>query len=263
MKKTKGLLLALLCVLGLSACGGQEAVSENEQQVLNNATMIASQYVVPTLTYFTDGTIDKSQLDIYTNDALGIVVESAFQFPANGYAFRSAVDNFVSGAEEIGGITSVGDVTKAEISGTDVIVDIQIFGGNRNAEVEVILANDIVTPTLKSAALNPQYTMGEKMKKAALNTLIGMGTVFVMLIIIAFIISLFTTIPKLLSKKKAPTEAEKAIDSAVAQIEAKEVTEAVSDDSELIAVIAAAIAAYEGSTTTDGFVVRSIKKAKR
>ena len=90
MKKTKAFLLALLCVLGLSACGSKEVISENDQQVLNNAEMIASQYVVPTLTYFTDGTIEPSALDLYTNDALGIVVESAFQFPANGYAFRSA-----------------------------------------------------------------------------------------------------------------------------------------------------------------------------
>ena len=35
------------------------------------------------------------------------------------------------------------------------------------------------------------------------------------------------------------------------------------DDLELVAVIAAAIAAYEGQTSTDGFVVRSIKKSKR
>ena len=34
------------------------------------------------------------------------------------------------------------------------------------------------------------------------------------------------------------------------------------DDTELVAVIAAAIAAAEG-TTTDGFVVRSIRKVKR
>ena len=34
------------------------------------------------------------------------------------------------------------------------------------------------------------------------------------------------------------------------------------DDGELVAVIAAAIAAYEG-TSTDSFVVRSIRKANR
>ena len=36
-----------------------------------------------------------------------------------------------------------------------------------------------------------------------------------------------------------------------------------SADAQLVAVIAAAIAAYEGTTSTDGFVVRSIRKIKR
>ena len=35
------------------------------------------------------------------------------------------------------------------------------------------------------------------------------------------------------------------------------------NDAALIAVIAAAIAAYEGSQSTDGFVVRSIRKSRR
>ena len=42
---------------------------------------------------------------------------------------------------------------------------------------------------------------------------------------------------------------------------AEPAAEVQTDDSELIAVIAAAIAAAEG-TTTDGFVVRSIKRRK-
>ena len=43
------------------------------------------------------------------------------------------------------------------------------------------------------------------------------------------------------------------------QADMTEVTDNVTDDEELVAVIAAAIAAAEG-TTTDGFVVRSIRR---
>ena len=94
------------------------------------------------------------------------------------------------------------------------------------------------------------------MGKAALNTLIGMGTVFVVLILISLIISCFSFIPKLqekFSKKAAP---------AAAPVPAAPVVEEeeLADDTELVAVIAAAIAAYEG-TSTDGFQVRSIKRA--
>ena len=101
------------------------------------------------------------------------------------------------------------------------------------------------------------------MTKAALNTLIGMGTVFVMLIMISLIISLFNFIPKIqaaFSKKDKEEAKNVGIDKAVTQIAAQEEPEA--DDTELVAVIAAAIAASEGAASTDGFVVRSIRKVR-
>ena len=99
------------------------------------------------------------------------------------------------------------------------------------------------------------------MKGAALNTLLGMGTVFVVLVLIIFIISAFSFIPKIeaaLAKKGTKEEeTTKAVEKAVAQIVENE---ELSDDTELVAVIAAAIVASEGATSTDGFVVRSIKR---
>ncbi len=106
------------------------------------------------------------------------------------------------------------------------------------------------------------------MTAAALNTVIGMGTVFVVLILIIFIISLFRFIPILQDKltrgkaNKADTKQE-SIDNTIAQIVEKEESTDLSDDLELVAVIAAAIAASEGSASTDGFVVRSIRKTNR
>ena len=102
------------------------------------------------------------------------------------------------------------------------------------------------------------------MGKAGLNTLIGMGTVFTVLILICLIISCFKLIPKIqnaFSGKNKTSEksvAETAVDNTIAQISKKE------DDQELIAVISAAIAAYEGAAGgtagTDGYVVRSIRR---
>ena len=100
------------------------------------------------------------------------------------------------------------------------------------------------------------------MEKAALNTLLGMGTVFIVLILISLIISCFNFIPKIQAKfAKRPKKEEvksAAVDNTIAQIIEKE---ELSDDLELVAVIAAAIAASEGASSTDGFVVRSIKRA--
>ena len=93
-----------------------------------------------------------------------------------------------------------------------------------------------------------------------LNTVLGMGTVFVVLIFISFIIYLLGYIPKLQEKlankdKKVEEKKEAPVQAAPAPVAAAE------DDAELVAVIAAAIAAAEG-TSTDGFVVRSIKRRK-
>jgi sodium pump decarboxylase gamma subunit len=97
------------------------------------------------------------------------------------------------------------------------------------------------------------YSLGETMAKAAMNTAMGMGTVFVMLIIISLIISCFTFINK--AQKKSESKQAAPAPVAAAPVAAAPQT----DDLELVAVIAAAIAAATGSSTDD-FVVRSIKR---
>ena len=105
------------------------------------------------------------------------------------------------------------------------------------------------------------------MTKAGLNTLLGMGSVFCVLILIMFIIYLFGIIPKIQKKsaekkaKKQAVSTETSVEKTIANIVEKEEGELV-DDTELVAVISAAIAAYEGNSSTDGFVVRSIRKSQ-
>ena len=99
-----------------------------------------------------------------------------------------------------------------------------------------------------------------RLANALQNTVLGMGTVFVMLIAIALIIYCFKIIPVIqekFAKKAEPTaEAPKTVPVVAAPVQE-------TDDLELVAVIAAAIAASEGKTSTDGFVVRSIRKINR
>lgn len=101
--------------------------------------------------------------------------------------------------------------------------------------------------------------LGEAMARAGLNTLIGMGTVFVVLILISMIINGFAVIPKLQKAfSKKADEGQSVKENAAPTVQAEEPAVDETDDLELVAVITAAIAASEGAASTDGFVVRSI-----
>lgn len=130
--------------------------------------------------------------------------------------------------------------------------------------------------SVDSITFNAIYTFEEQMQmaveklpQAGLNTVIGMGVVFIVLILISLIIGCFKYINMFEQSLKNKKESKKpvaveAVDNTIAQIVKKEeeAQEELVDDLELVAVIAAAIAAHTG-TSTDGFVVRSIKKSNR
>ena len=100
-------------------------------------------------------------------------------------------------------------------------------------------------------------------KRLLLMIPILLGISFIVLILISFVISAFSLINKAEArrqKKEAPVKApaDNQPTAAPAAVEEEDVT----DDTELVAVIAAAIAAYEG-TSVEGLVVRSIRKINR
>ena len=161
--------------------------------------------------------------------------------------------NFVDLAEN--GFT----VTK---SGKTLTTDLILVFEDRNVVFQLVY--NYHDMELTGVTINPEYSFGEKMSKAGMNTLISISIVFTVLIVISLLISCFKIFPYLEAKKKEKEEAARAAqkkDTAVAQVETKTevVEEQLTDDTELVAVIAAAIAAYEG-TSTDGFVVRSIRR---
>ncbi len=106
--------------------------------------------------------------------------------------------------------------------------------------------------------------------QALVNTALGMGTVFVVLILISFIISLLKYIPKLLelfTKKEAAPVPVSPVPKAAPQpkAEPRKMQRAVTEDTQLVAVIAAAVAAAMSEETgvpvaPDGLVIRSIRR---
>lgn len=110
--------------------------------------------------------------------------------------------------------------------------------------------------------IQEEQTKGQIMSKALLNTLMGMGTVFVVLILISLVISCFGLINKQQIKKEAARKAAETVpvSSSVMAPAVQEPEEAV-DDLELVAVVTAAIMASMGDEApAEGLVVRSIKK---
>lgn len=243
MKKRLLVLGMIACLFGLTACGNAaEAEIMTEEQLA--AVDVADSYI---------GQVNEIA-------AQGM----AEQYIAYDETLAPVFSSWESGMEELGSyVETTGHEVK--IDGDEVIVNTAITGsaldpkGNpRTADVELIYnSKDFV---IISMVVNVNYTMGEKMTNAALNTLLGMGTVFAVLLLISFIISSFSLLSKF-EKKEKKSETEKSVDNTIAQIiEAEE-----ADDTELIAVISAAIAAYEAANggSSDGVVIRSVRKVNR
>ena len=286
MKKFLTMLCMLTCVLGLTACGEYEP-TEMEQQKGNEAVSMATNFILPYMTSFFDDELVEAVQENYNVHEVESQVEDYFSLyismvsqnynisfgydsiDVEGNAILTGMVSFYNTYDELGDIkTSEGFQGTYKVSGDEIIVSVPVTGtktdsnGNvRTATAELIFTNDIFL-TLKSCALNLDQSMGELMAKAAMDTLMGMMTVFAVLILISIIIWAMGGIPKLQAKlaKKPESKKEESIDNTIAQIVEKE--ESTEDDTELVAVIAAAIAAYEGSQSTDGFVVRSIRKRR-
>ena len=103
-------------------------------------------------------------------------------------------------------------------------------------------------------------------EQALLNTLMGMGTVFAVLIFISLLISLFVYIPSIeRALKNRSSKKEKKAAQEERPAPKRPILEEVVEEEELVDVITAAIMAANGgaAVSADKLVVRSIKRVKR
>ena len=173
----------------------------------------------------------------------------------------SAMQSWQSSKDELGSKKDKNGETSVTLKDDQYTVTVPVKFEKADANFVYVFDS---TGTPVSLSVDVQYGMGKTLQRAGLNTLMGIGTVFVMLILLSLLISLFRFIPNPEAKKAAEAKAAKEVKEAEAAAAAPAVQAAEENlaDGELVAVIAAAIAAAEG-TTTDGFVVRSIRKVKR
>ena len=96
-----------------------------------------------------------------------------------------------------------------------ILMNITVQGSLRPAVVEIMMDEEL---NLVSIATNVTYSFGEVMTKAALNTLMGMGTVFAVLILIIVLISSFALIPKIQDAFSGKKEDKKVAEDKVVEV---------------------------------------------
>lgn len=194
-----------------------------------------------------------SELSAMTDDELNYYIDNGND------STKKMMASWRDVKEELGvyqGIESKSFSTEGNTYTIHAKVNYDQLSDNTDAYVDFVY--DVKNQTM-DLSWNVDYPMSYLMAQAGMNTLMGLGIVFLVLIFLAFVISRFKLIGGRKDKKK--TEAE-AVEAAAAPETAAEEEEDLTNDEELVAVITAAVAASEG-TSTNGFVVRSIKKANR
>ena len=112
---------------------------------------------------------------------------------------QSALNSWKSVRGDLGALVS-SEAAEVGIVDDGYVARIPAVFEKRNAEFSVIVDEDLANIT--SITISPEYTTGEKLSKAGMNTLMGMGVVFLVLIFISWLISMFKYISVFEAKMK-------------------------------------------------------------
>ncbi len=206
-----------------------------------------SEQIRATLAYSSEGFLDT--ITQYSEADIADMAE-------NGSDFEQAIASaWEDNREDLGALISVEQHEISESNGIYTVLTTAQFE-NKGADFTVTYDADLQP---MEATIDAEKTLGENMMEAGMNFIIGMCTVFVVLIFLTFVIGLLKPLAEKIEgvKKKEEPQTQAPPVPVIAEEEQKDLT----DDLELVAVITAAIAASE-NTSSDGFVVRSIKRAK-
>lgn len=247
MKKKLCLLICLcMLVLGVSACG-EDPKKIDYNGMTYDELESSARNMAESLAGFTDEQLDEG-IAYYGQYGETLLVDLMTQWKEM--------------KEDLGSFEQLGEFTIDKSGKTLTTTQVMECSGR---DITLTSVYNYLDMQITDLTLDEIYTLGEKMQKAAMNTLMGLGTVFMILVLISLVIYGFKIIPYLQEKAKAKhAPVQEAPQAPVSQAPAVPVPEAepVQDDSELIAVIAAAIAAAEGTLSADGFTVRSIKRRR-
>ena len=244
MKKIISLLLCalitLFCFTGCSEKQSEYSYDTATMQQISEAILTSFASMAET---------DFEQFEVMSDFQLDYTM-MASSLPIEANDFRIMMDTWQLTVAENGAYISH-DAYEVSVKNNGVVLSTDVKFEDTEATVSFKFDEK---SNLVSLDVAGQMSIGMIFKKAGLNTILGMGVVFLVLILLAFVIYLMKFIPQLVEQKEAKEEVFETFTS-----EIEEVSSECMDDLELVAVITAAIAAQEGKST-DGFVVRSIRR---
>lgn len=246
MKRVALGLIMAACLFSLSACSKADTRAEEiDARIQSQMEQLPGSFL-ELYTGLEDSQIPEFKKNMQSQDEYAALAEG--------------VDSWENIKNELGAMVSIGGTAKVEAIDHGYSATIKAEFEKRNLEFSI--TTDSKLTKITSVAFVPEYTLGERMEKAVFNTLMGMGTVFIVLIFISLLIGCFKYIGKLEDKFNGKANEPAPAPLPVVSASAAEIEEELElvDDLELVAVITAAIAASEGSSPS-GLVVRSIRRA--
>ncbi|MEF9915741.1 MAG: OadG family transporter subunit [Lachnospiraceae bacterium] len=244
-KKISLIIVILVFALSFTGCENKENIkntydSSSLEQISEIIIGSFTQMNQKDFQHFMDG----SELEInLTLMQTGLPVEQT--------SFVSMMKAWKAATKECGTYVE-NDGYKIQKTNQEIILKTNAVFKKRDAVITFIFDNQ---QNIKSLTIDPKYSTEEILKKAGMNTVIGMGTVFAVLIFISIIISLFKFIPDIEAKFHNKSNSKPIVED----IPSANIQEVPEMELELIAVITAAIAA-ESKTSQDKIVIRSIKR---
>ncbi len=260
VKRMAAAVLLSACLVSLSGCSSKQD-AENGSTISMDGTPVDDSMAQSIL-------LSAAQTLGVPKDQL--IVQKTLAEATGDESTASIYEAQLEAREDMGDLKKVnmdeGSVVLLADGSYTVVIPVDFTEGTKKYVMNINMATQQIQAefTDMSAGVVEDTSLGTLLKTATVYTIIGIGTVFLVLIFISLLISCFKYIHAWEEgKKKAAAPAPKAAPApAVKPVAAAPAVTGpdLSDDAELVAVMTAAIAAYEGSATSNGLIVRSIRR---
>lgn len=261
LKRAAVALLTAACLMSLSACSAEDSAE--------NAPKISTEGVEADA--YTGQMVVQQAVSLLISNEEGLLIQRDFYQAQGNKGLAEALEVLREAKSEYGTIHGL-DVENARVvqlaDGTYTVSMGATFDeGEMNYVMNInAMTGDMQVEFIPAGGDDAGQTTSQKMEAGGLYAALGIGTVFGVLVFISLLICCFKFIHQWEENKKnakqepAPAPAPVAAPTpAAAAPVAPAVTEDLMEDAELVAVISAAIAAYQG-TSSNGLVVRSIRR---